>query len=70
MTFEQKILERIKSGHLRPLSKGYFKARDLALWGLIGAFIAALGVGVGMIIYVIRSTDLSVLAKLELNAAQ
>lgn len=70
MTFEQKILDRIKNGHLKPLSKGYFKARDLALWGLIGAFIAALGIGVGMIIYAVNSTDLSVLAKLELSPSQ
>jgi hypothetical protein len=70
MTFEQKILDRIKSGHLKPLSKGYFKARDIVLWGIIGAFIAAIGVGVGMIIYAIHSTDLSVLSKLELSAYQ
>jgi hypothetical protein len=70
MTFEQKILDRIKSRHLKPLPKGYFKARNLALWGVVGVFVASLGVGVGMIIYTVRSTDLSVLARLELSASQ
>ncbi|MFA6158199.1 MAG: hypothetical protein WC763_01030 [Candidatus Paceibacterota bacterium] len=70
MTFEQKILDQIKTKHLKPLSKGYFKTRDLALWGLLVVFVAALGVGVGMIIYGIRSTNLSVLAKLELTLSQ
>lgn len=70
MTFEQKILDQIRIKHLKPLSKGYFKVRDFALWGLLGAFVAALGIGFGMIIYGIRSTDLSVLAKLELTASQ
>jgi hypothetical protein len=70
MTFEQKILERIRAQHLKPLSKGYFKARNTAFWSLVATFIAALGVGFGMIIYSIRSTDLALLAKLELTTSQ
>ncbi len=68
MTFEQKILARIKTEHLRPVSRKYFQVRDYALWGLMGAFVAALGLGFGMIIHGIMSTDLSVLAKLELSS--
>jgi len=68
MTLEQKILARIKTEHLKPVSRKYLRAKDHILWGLLAAFVGALGVGFGMIIHGIRSTDLSVLAKLELSA--
>ncbi len=70
MTLEQKILAKIKTEHLKPVPREYFKLRDSIRWTLLTLFVGALGVGFGMIIYGLVTTDVSVLAKLELSASE
>lgn len=70
MTLEQRILDRIKTERVRPTPKGYFKARDYVLWGLLGLSFAALSVGFGMIIYMVRTTDRSLFAKLGFSFSE
>lgn len=70
MTLEQKILAKIKTEHLKPLSREYFRLRDRVRWILLALFVGGLGVGFGMIIYSFMSTDLSVISKLELSTSE
>ncbi len=70
MTLEKQILERIKASGLRPTPKSFFKIRDLLLWVLLGAFVAALSVGFGMIIFMVQGADLALFNTLGLSASQ
>jgi hypothetical protein len=70
MTLEKQILEKIRAKGLRPTPKSFFKARDLLLWVLLGAFVAALSVGFGMIIFMIRGADLALFNTLGLSASE
>jgi hypothetical protein len=70
MTLEKQILEKIKAKGLRPTPKSFYKVRDLAIWVLLGAFVAALSIGFGMIIFMIRGADLSLFNALGLSASE
>ena len=70
MTLEKQILEKIRAKGLKPTPRSFFKARDLALWVLLGAFAAALSVGFGMIIFMIRGADLALFNTLGLSFSQ
>jgi len=67
LTLEKKILDKIRKENLRPTARGFFRARDIAFWILLGIFVAALGVGIGMVIFTIRGTDLGLFEKLGLS---
>jgi hypothetical protein len=70
MTLEKQILEKIRARGLRPTPKSFFKARDLALWVVLGAFVAALSIGFGMIIFMIKGADLALFETLGLSASE
>ncbi len=70
MTLEKQILEKIRARGLRPTPKSFFKARDLALWVALGAFVAALSIGFGMIIFMVRGADLALFETLGLSASE
>lgn len=70
MTLEQKILARIKTENVKPTPRGWFKARDLAFWVLLALSIAALGIGIGMVIFMVMTSDLTLLESLELTLLQ
>ncbi|MDE1875165.1 MAG: hypothetical protein KGI79_02435 [Patescibacteria group bacterium] len=70
MTLQEQVLKKIKNQNLRPTPKGYFKARDYVLWGLLGLFVAALAVSAGMIIFMVRGTDQSLFARLGLTLSE
>ena len=67
MTLEKQILERIRSKGVKPTSRGYFKARNYITWGLVAAFVVALSIGVGMIIFMVKGADTSVFNALGLS---
>jgi hypothetical protein len=70
MTFEKQILERIRERQLRPTPKGFFYARDIVVWLLLGVFVAALSLGFAMTMFMIRGTDFGLFEKLGLTAGQ
>jgi hypothetical protein len=70
MTFEKQILERIKQRQLRPTPKGFFYARDLVIWLLLGVFVAALSLGFAMTMFMIRGTDFGLFEKLGLSSGE
>ncbi|HEU0080506.1 MAG TPA: hypothetical protein VFQ72_00565 [Candidatus Paceibacterota bacterium] len=70
MTLEKRVLERIKAQGVKPTPKGFFKARDTMLWFLVGVFLAALSIGTSMIIFMVRSADRGVYARLGLSFSQ
>ncbi len=70
MTFEKQILARIEKQHLRPTPRGYFKARDGVFWAISAVLAGALGLAFGMIIFMVHTTDISLIRKLDLNALQ
>ena len=70
LTLQKIILTRIKTQGLKPMPKGYFKTREYILWGLLGVFVAALSVGFGMIIFMVKGTDMSLFAKLGLSVPE
>ncbi len=67
MTLQEQILKRIRTQHVKPTSKGYFRARDYIMWVLLGVFVAALSLGVGMIIFLLRGTDTALFSRLGLS---
>lgn len=70
MTLQKQILDRIKTQGVKPTPKGYFKVRDYALWVLLGLFLAAVSVGFGMIIYMIKTADLTLFEKLGFSTPE
>jgi hypothetical protein len=70
MTLQNKILERIRAEGVRPTPKSYFKARDLVLWILLISLAAALSLGFGMIIFMVKGADFGLFEKLGLSASQ
>src|SRR5581483_11452623 len=70
MTLQEQILRRIRTQNVKPTPKGYFKARDYVLWGLLGVFVAALSLGLGMVFFLVHSTDRSLLQKLSLTFSE
>lgn len=64
MTLQKQILERIKTQGVKPVPKTFFKIRDYVLWILLGLFFVALSIGFAMIVFMFRSADLSLFAKL------
>ena len=70
MTLQKQILERIKTEGVKPTPKKYFKMRDYALWTLLGLFLAAVSVGFGMIIYMVRTADLTLFEKLGFSTPE
>lgn len=70
MTLQKQILERIQREGVRPTPKGYFKARDFAFWCLLGVSVAALSVGFGMIIFMVRGADFALFERLGLTASE
>lgn len=67
IALEKQILARIQKQNLKPTPRGYFKARDYAIWALFAVFVAAIGMGFGMIIFAVKSADFSLFAKLGLS---
>lgn len=70
MTLQKQILERIHRERVRPTPKGYFKLRDYVMWFLLGVSVAALSVGFGMIIFMVRGADFALFEKLGLTASE
>jgi hypothetical protein len=70
MTLQKQVLDRIKTQNVRPTPRGYFRARDFLVWGLVGASGAALSIGVGMIIYMAVGADLSLFEKLGFSTSE
>ncbi|MBI5133953.1 MAG: hypothetical protein HZA81_01005 [Candidatus Taylorbacteria bacterium] len=70
MTLQKQILERIQKERVRPTPRGYFKARDYVMWFLLGVSVAALSVGFGMIIFMVKGADLALFEKLGLTASE
>ena len=70
MTLEKQILQKIRERNLRPTPKGYFYARNIVIWVLLGVFVAALSLGFAMTIFMIHGTDFGLFAKLELSDSQ
>ncbi|HEU5114300.1 MAG TPA: hypothetical protein VFT82_00875 [Candidatus Paceibacterota bacterium] len=70
MSLQRQILERIRTEHVKPTPKGFFKARDYILWILLGVFVAALSLGFGMVIFLLHGTDQAVLGKLGLSVTE
>lgn len=70
MTLQKQILDRIKTQGVKPTSKSYFKMRDYAIWTLLGLFLAAVSVGFGMIIYMVKTADLSLFEKLGFSTPE
>lgn len=66
-TLQRQILERIRTEHVRPTPRGFFKARDYILWALLGVFAAALAVGSSMVIFMIHGTDRALFDRLGLS---
>jgi hypothetical protein len=70
MTLQKQVLERIRTQGVKPTPKRYFVARDLALWTLLGVFVAALSIGFGMIIFMVKGADFGLFNKLGLTTSQ
>ncbi|HEY0908480.1 MAG TPA: hypothetical protein VGE35_03990 [Candidatus Paceibacterota bacterium] len=70
LTLQKQVLERIKAQGVKPMPKGYFKAREYLLWGLLGVLVAALAVGFGMIVFMVKGADMTLFAKLGLTATE
>lgn len=68
MTIEKQVLQRIHKEKLKPTPKSFFKVRDFVLWMTLGIFVAALSVGFGMIIFMVKGTDTSLFDTLGLSA--
>lgn len=68
MTLEKQILARIRKDKVKPKARGWFLARDTAIWSLLLVFVAALGLSFGMVIFAVFSTDVMLLNKLGLTA--
>jgi hypothetical protein len=64
MTLEKQILARIRREKVKPKARGYFVARDTGIWILVLAFVAALGVSFGMVIFTVVSADNALLNRL------
>lgn len=64
MTLEKQILARIRRDKVKPKARGYFVARDTAIWALVLVFVAALGISFGMVIFTVFSTDTTLLNRL------
>lgn len=64
MTLQKQILDRIKTEGVRPTPKGFFRVRDYVMWLLLGIFVAAVSIGIAMIMFMIRGADQSLFAKL------
>jgi hypothetical protein len=70
MTLQKRVLDRIRERNLRPTPKGVFQLRDFMTWFLLGVFVAALSVGFGMILFMVRGTDYGLFEKLGLSSSQ
>lgn len=70
ISLQKQILDRIKTQHVHPVPKGFFRARDYILWGLLGVLVAALSLGSSMVIFLIRGIDRHLFAKLGLTIPQ
>lgn len=70
MTLQKQILDRIKTQGVKPTPKGYFKLRDYLLWTVLGVFLAALSVGFGMIMFMIKNADLTLFEKLGFSTTE
>ncbi len=70
LTLQKAILDRIKAKGVKPMPKSYFKAKEYILWGLLGVFVAALSVGFGMIVFMVKGADMSLFAKLGLTSTE
>lgn len=70
MTLEKQILDKIRAQGVRPLPKRVFQIRDLALWGVLGALLALLSIGFGMIILGVSGADNALFNKLGLSLSE
>lgn len=70
MTLEKQILDKIRERGVRPLPKRVFQARDLLLWGALGALLALLSIGFGMIIFGVSGADNALFNKLGLSFSE
>lgn len=70
MTLQKQVLERIKTQGVKPVPRSFFKVRDYALWVLLGLFLAALSIGFGMIIFMVKGADLTLFEKLGFSTPE
>lgn len=64
MTFEKQILARIERQNIRPTPRGYFALRTAIIWSIVALSVITLGIGFGMIIFMLKSNDIPLLSKL------
>lgn len=70
LTLQKTILDRIKAQGVKPMPKSYFTAREYVLWTLLGIFVAALSLGFGMILFMVKGADLDLFTKLGLTSVE
>ncbi len=67
LTLQKTILDRIKTQGVKPMPKGYFKAREYILWISLSLVAIALSLGFGMIVFMLQGTDMELFEKLGLS---